>query len=179
MIIIGLGSNLTGQHFDSPKAVLEAALIKMPDYGIEIKILSRFYETEPVPKSDQPWFINAVALVETKLSAEELLHSLHEIEESFGRKRRIKWEARILDLDLLAYGDEIYPRKDKGQETVQDNASLGMIIPHPRLQERLFVLEPLSEICPHWRHPVLGLTVDELRHDMKRRSDQGIIRPLC
>ena len=171
VILIGLGSNLCGAEFSNPREVLVAALKEMADCGIAVKKLSRFYESEPVPKSDQPWFVNAVVAVETELSAESLLHKLHEIEANLGRERRIKWEARIIDLDIIGYEKQILP-----------SAALWpagpIIIPHPRLHERLFVLYPLRDICPDWKHPVLDKTAGELIHEVENKTEQGLIRPL-
>lgn len=144
MILIALGSNLSEPPYESPRHVLEAALEKIADQGITILKVSRWYETEPVPKSDQPWFVNGVALVETALAPEELLSVLHDIEHDMGRVRRERWEARILDLDLLAYDDII--REE------------GVILPHPRLHERAFVLRPLLDVAPNWTHPLLKRT---------------------
>ena len=178
MILIGLGSNLSGAEFDSPRVVLEAALAKMADRGIVVTQLSRFYQSEPVPASDQPWFVNAVAAVETDLSAGDLLHSLHNIEATLGRQRRVRWEARIIDLDILAFHDLVLPSVTKWSEAGQDIAAKEIVIPHPRLHERLFVLKPLSDICPNWTHPVLGKIVDDFITTVEKQADQGIIRPL-
>jgi len=168
MILIGLGSNLSGQQFDTPRAVLEAALAAMPAHGIFVKDLSRFYTTEPVPKSDQPWFVNAVARVECALAPQDLLNRLHDIETGLGRARRIKWEARIIDLDIIALDDQVIPSPDRWP------ASGGITIPHPRLHERLFVLKPLQDICPGWSHPVLGKTVEELITAVENSTEQSL-----
>ncbi len=173
MILIGLGSNLCGEEFDSPSEVLEAALKAMAASGIVIKKLSRFYESEPVPKSDQPWFVNAVAAVETELVPDDLLHQLHEIEADLGRERRIKWEARIIDLDILGFEDHILPSTGLWQVETDK-----ITIPHPRLHERLFVLKPLMDINPDWKHPVLGKTVAELVRIVEKETELSIIRPL-
>lgn len=178
VILIGLGSNLSGEEFDSPKAVLEAALTEMTDCGITVTKLSRFYQSEPVPASDQPWFVNAVAAVETTLSAGDLLKRLHDIEATLGRRRRIRWEARIIDLDILAYHDQVLPSAAKWSERGQDVAAKEIIIPHPRLHERLFVLKPLSDICPDWTHPVLGTSVADFITIVEKQTDQGIIQLL-
>lgn len=182
MILIGLGSNLTGRHFDSPRAVLEAAVAEMAEHGIEVLHISRFYQSEPVPKSDQPWFVNAVASVKTALAPAALLDRLHEIEANLGRERRIRWEARIIDLDLLAYEDRALPSKARWRDLSADGGEQAggeIIIPHPRLHERLFVLLPLMDIDPGWRHPVLGERAAELANKVKKTAKQGIIRPMA
>ena len=103
-----------------------------------------------MPVSDQPWFVNGVIAVETLLSPKELLGLLHEVEAEFGRTRKIRNEARILDLDLIAYDDRIMTGPD------------GPILPHPRSHERGFVLLPLADVDPDWRHPVTGAAVADL-----------------
>jgi len=182
MILIGLGSNLTGRQFGSPRAVLEAALEKMAAHDIEILEISRFYQSEPVPKSDQPWFVNAVASVKSALAPAALLAELHAIETALGRERRVRWEARIIDLDLLAYEDQILPSKLRWRELSAGGgkeASDGeMVVPHPRLHERLFALLPLMDVAPDWRHPALCESVADLVERVKKQPAQGAIRPL-
>ncbi len=173
VILIGLGSNLSGDAFATPRQVLETAIEAMADYGIVVKKQSRFYRSEPVPKSDQPWFINAVVAVETELSASELLQKLHKIEASLGRVRRVRWEARIIDLDILCFMDQILPSVAQWQEKTDE-----ITIPHPRLHERLFVLKPMMDVCPDWTHPILGKTAAELIEIVEKETEQGIIRPL-
>ncbi|WP_338016753.1 2-amino-4-hydroxy-6-hydroxymethyldihydropteridine diphosphokinase [Oleomonas cavernae] len=127
---------------------------------------SRLWESAPVPVSDQPWFVNAVARVETSLSPQALLERLHAIEAGFGRVRRIRWEARVLDLDLLAYGDLAC-----GGEQLA-----GLTLPHPRIAERAFVLRPLSDIAPAWRHPVTG---EDLATMVARLDATQVCRPVA
>ena len=147
-ILIGLGGNLPSQAGD-PKATCLAALAALKADGVSISRRSSWYATAPVPVSDQPWFTNAVAAGETSLSPEHLLALLHRVEGQFGRIRGVKNGARSLDLDLLAYGNVIETEKSP-------------LLPHPRLQERAFVLEPLAEIAPGWVHPVFRVTAAEL-----------------
>ncbi len=148
MIFVALGSNLAGK-FKSPRHVCEAAVTALESRGVTILQLSSWYESEPVPKSDQPWFVNGVVEIATDLTPTDLLATLLDVEEEFGRIRQNRNEARIIDLDLLAYGDEIL--KDE-----------QIILPHPRLHERLFVLQPLAQICPDWQHPVLKRSAEQL-----------------
>lgn len=150
MILIGLGANLEHPRYGPPRRTLEAALEALQQSGIVILARSRWYRSAPVPPSDQPWFVNAVASVETSLSPATLLARLHEIEARFGRSRRRRNEARVLDLDLLAYHDRVSAPGE------------SPILPHPRLAERAFVVLPLAEVAPDWRHPVSGLGVSEL-----------------
>lgn len=126
-----------------------AAINALAAHGVSVVKTSRIWLTAPVPISDQPWYHNAVAQVETEMDARVLLHALHEIEREFGRERVVRNEARIIDLDLLCYNDIILD---------EDNIR----IPHPRLHERAFVLLPLSEIEKNWVHPVSGRTLADL-----------------
>lgn len=150
MILIGLGSNLPSL-VGSPASTIEAALARLRREGVQVVARSRLYRSEPVPKSDQPKFVNAVARIETALSPDDLLALLHRIEGAFGRVRRIRNEARPLDLDLLDYDGRIAAG---GPNTP--------ILPHPRLHLRAFALVPLHEIAPLWVHPVLKRTAAEL-----------------
>jgi 2-amino-4-hydroxy-6-hydroxymethyldihydropteridine diphosphokinase len=111
---------------------------------------SRWYETAPVPVSDQPWYVNGVARIETDLEPAELLARLHAVEADFGRVRSIRNAPRLVDLDLLAYDDRVI------------DGDGGLELPHPRLHERAFVLLPLADLAPGWRHPRMLRTVEEL-----------------
>jgi len=149
-ILIGLGANLPSPEFGPPVATLEAAIAALASRGLRIRARSRWWESAPVPPSDQPWYVNGVIEVETGLRPEALLALLHEVEACFGRVRGLPNAPRILDLDLLAYGSLV----KEGPE--------GPILPHPRMGERGFVLHPLAEVRPNWRHPVGGRTLAQL-----------------
>jgi 2-amino-4-hydroxy-6-hydroxymethyldihydropteridine diphosphokinase len=149
VILIGIGSNLPGPAAATPRATGEAALACFPELGIEVVRRSLWYESEPVPISDQPWFVNGVASVRTQLDPLALLRTLLGIESRLGRHRTVPNAARTLDLDLLDYD---------GRQV----ASAELILPHPRLHERRFVLAPLAEIAPEWRHPLFGLSSRDL-----------------
>jgi len=151
---IGIGANLPGPGCATPRATCEAALKALEHAGLKIKSQSNWYKSAPVPASSQPWFINGVISIETSLKASELLVILQDVESQFGRTRMIKNEARTLDLDLIAYADTV----SGWQEGTDDK----MILPHPRMSERGFVLLPLREIAPNWRHPVLNVSLEEL-----------------
>ncbi len=149
LVLVGLGANLPSSA-GSPRQTLEAALDRLAVHGVRILRRSRFWRTRPVPISDQPWFVNAVAAVETNLSAAELLDLLHRIEDSFGRTRTVLNAARVLDLDLLAYGRTVLAAPPRP------------LVPHPRLAGRAFVLLPIRDIAPAWVHPVSGATLDAM-----------------
>jgi 2-amino-4-hydroxy-6-hydroxymethyldihydropteridine diphosphokinase len=149
VILIGIGGNLASPRFGSPLDTLAAALVALQAEGIRVITRSAWYRTEPVPRSDQPWFVNAVASLATHLASRDLLAALQTLEEQFGRVRSEPNAPRVLDLDLLDY-----------QGKVTDTASL--VLPHPRLHQRRFVLLPLAEIAPDWRHPLSRLTAEQL-----------------
>jgi 2-amino-4-hydroxy-6-hydroxymethyldihydropteridine diphosphokinase len=149
VILIGIGSNLAFAPANSPHATAEGAVAVLPGIGVRVLVRSGWYLSEPVPASDQPWFVNGVALVASDLVPEALLDGLLRLETQFGRTRSTPNAARTLDLDLLDYDS-------------RQCESPTLILPHPRLNQRRFVLEPLREIVPDWRHPRLGLSVAEL-----------------
>lgn len=156
MIFIALGANLPGP-FGAPEITLEKAIQRLQASGLEIISRSNIWVTEPVPASDQPLYRNAVIGVKTDLKPAELLTLLHVIESEFGRIRHNRNEPRIIDLDLLAYDDLIIDQFD-------------INLPHPRLQERAFVLVPLCEIAPSWIHPALNKTAQILLDNLEDRA---------
>ncbi|MEQ8285390.1 2-amino-4-hydroxy-6-hydroxymethyldihydropteridine diphosphokinase [Thalassospira sp.] len=161
VILIAFGANLPTEEYGAPAQTLKAALQRLAQDGdISIDLVSSFYETAPVPVSDQPWYVNGVARVSTSLSAHDLLERLHEVEAEFGRVRRERNAARVIDLDLIAYGRELLREDD------------GIQVPHPRMAERAFVLLPLRDVAVGWVHPVLGRTVEDLISDLP--ADQQI-----
>lgn len=149
MILIGIGSNLASPRFGPPREIVAAALAALAGEGVRLCARSRWYESEPVPRADQPWFVNGVAALATALDAGALLALLQRLEARFGRVRGVGNAARVLDLDLLDHDGRIV-------------ATPSLNLPHPRLHLRRFVLVPLAEIAPSWRHPQLGLTAGEL-----------------
>ena len=159
MILIGLGANLPSERYGAPVKTLNAALDLIEQGGASIRGRSRWYTTPPVPASDQPWYVNGVAEVETDLSPSALLSLLLATEKALGRARRSRWEARVADLVLLSYGSQVIGAGDTHGED-------ALIVPHPRMHERQFVLIPLIELNGGWRHPVLGKTASELKAEL-------------
>ncbi|MGH7098475.1 MAG: 2-amino-4-hydroxy-6-hydroxymethyldihydropteridine diphosphokinase [Stellaceae bacterium] len=149
MILIGMGSNLASPRFGPPRKIVAAALDALAGEGVRICARSHWYESAPVPPADQPWFVNGVAALATTLGAPALLALMQRLEARFGRVRGARNAARVLDLDLLDHDGEVV-------ETP------FLTLPHPRLGERRFVLVPLAEIAPLWRHPRSGLSAREL-----------------
>jgi len=159
-LFIGLGANLTPDGYASPQAGCEAALGVLSDLGIDIVKCSHWYESAPVPMSDQPWYLNAVAEAVTAHDAATTLSFMHKVEAHFGRVRSVRDAARVMDLDLLDFGGQI----------IDD----GLQLPHPRMHERAFVLLPLFELCADWQHPQTGIAITELVDQLPK--DQPIRR---
>jgi 2-amino-4-hydroxy-6-hydroxymethyldihydropteridine diphosphokinase len=147
-IIVALGGNLAEAGRDVG-ATLEAALRVLPAAGVAVWRRSRLWRSKAWPDPDAPAFLNAVALVDTALDPEALLLALHDVEARFGRRRGSPNAPRTLDLDVVAYG-----RKVARTDT--------LVLPHPRAAERRFVMGPLAELAPRWRHPTDGRTAAEL-----------------
>jgi len=160
--LIALGANLPSK-FGTPLQTLEAAINEIESEGIRITSRSRWFRSEPVPASSQDWYINGVIAVDTDLAPEALLAVLHRIEDRFGRIRGERNAARVLDLDLIAFGDLVR------------NADSPPQLPHPRMHDRAFVLLPLADVAPDWVHPVTGLSLSRLLDDLP--TDQ-IAEPL-
>jgi 2-amino-4-hydroxy-6-hydroxymethyldihydropteridine diphosphokinase len=156
---LGLGSNLGDRA-----GTLDRALKVLEERGIDVTARSSLYETEPVGGPPQGWFLNRVVKVKTDRSPEALLESCLDVEKALGRVREVRNGPRILDVDLLLYGQE-----------VRDTDVLTL--PHPRLHERLFVLIPLVEIAPDVRHPRLGLTATEMLARCKDTSRVVLHQP--
>ena len=151
---IALGSNL-GSGFGDREANLREAVRRVGELG-EVSAVSSFYDTEPVGFLEQPRFLNGALLLETKLEPVELMRALLGIERAMGREREgaVAKGPRVIDLDLLLY------REEDGAGVVM--ATEELTLPHPEMQGRRFVLEPLAEIAPEWVHPVFGKTVGVL-----------------
>ncbi len=161
MILVALGSNLNSPEFGPPVQVLEAAMRFMSQSGLRVDERSPWYRTAPVPISDQPWFVNGVVQIESALAPQALLAMLHRIEARMGRRRLVRWEARIVDLDLLAYDDRIIAENDSG----------SLVLPHPRMTDRAFVMAPLADLAPDWRHPVSGRSAREILAELKLEEE--------
>lgn len=140
---LSLGSNVGDREKN-----LHQAIHKLTTLG-RVTEVSSFYETEPVEVTQQPWFLNCATALETELPAPQLMSSLLEIEREMGRIRVLKKGPRLIDIDILMFGDEVVNRPD-------------LTIPHPAMAERRFVLEPLAEIAAKAWHPVLKKTIGEL-----------------
>jgi len=154
VVYLGLGSNLGDRE-----ANIAEALRRLGE-KVHIETMSSLYETEPVGVREQPWFLNAVCEGDTGLSPFELLSFVKGIERSMGRKPSVRWGPRLIDIDILFYDELVHHDEE-------------LTIPHPRIQERRFVLVPLAEIAPGLVHPVLGLSVKQM---LERLSDSSKVR---
>jgi len=181
--LICLGGN---QHsaVGHPAQTLLAALLNLSDQGLAIRSVSRFYATPSFPDGIAPVYVNAAVKVASALSPSAILAILHQTENRFGRARVQRWGSRTLDLDLLAVGQGILPNRSTYQTWVDlpiseqaNHAPDQLILPHPRMQDRAFVLVPLADIAPNWVHPVLGQSVAALCAKLPR-ADVEALRPM-
>ena len=154
MIYIGIGSNLNGKNNETPLQNCKKAL-EVIKKELNISKLSSWYKSEPVPVSNQPWFVNSVIEISTNKSPLDLLNFILNIEQNFGRIREKKNEARIIDLDIIDYKKKIIYKKNE------------LITPHPRMHKRSFVLLPLNELNPKWVHPIKKKGIQELINNIK------------
>lgn len=163
--LVAVGSNLSRGNL-IPESIVSDAIDFVAGRAGCRPLVSRYYRTPAFPAGSGPDFVNAAFAVEWSDSPEALLDLLHEAEAAFGRMRTNRWEARVLDLDLIALGDTVRP--DAGVQTewrtlpMERAAQVApdrLILPHPRVQDRGFVLVPLADIAPDWVHPLTGQSV--------------------
>jgi 2-amino-4-hydroxy-6-hydroxymethyldihydropteridine diphosphokinase len=162
-VIIAMGGNLAFEGRDV-QAVLEAALDRLGTEGLRPYARSRWWRSAAWPDPSAPPYLNGVALVRTGLDPRGVMAALHRIEAGFGRRRAEPNAPRALDLDLIAYGRLVIDGPD-------------LVIPHPRAADRRFVMGPLAEIAPDWRHPVLGETAAVLAAKAKVGADATPLPP--
>ncbi|MCG3269256.1 2-amino-4-hydroxy-6-hydroxymethyldihydropteridine diphosphokinase [Yoonia sp. I 8.24] len=169
IVLIAFGSNENSVFGDPAETVLKAMKI-VAGISNSNPIFSDFYSTPAFPKGAGPDFVNAAMAITTTDTPSAVLTKLHEVEAMAGRTRKVRWGQRTLDLDLIAVGERILPDVqtythwcELTSEEQQSNAPDQLILPHPRMQDRSFVLVPLSDVAPHWVHPVLQKTVTEMR----------------
>ncbi|PIB23307.1 2-amino-4-hydroxy-6-hydroxymethyldihydropteridine diphosphokinase [Amylibacter kogurei] len=179
---VAIGSNA----FDvtaTTRGLVEQAVTLIGQENLKIVKQSAFYVTPAFPKGAGPDFVNAVIIVQSEFTASQLLEIMHNIESKLGRTRHGRWAQRTMDLDLLYHGDEILPN----QQVVDDWINLPLdrqmietpdtlILPHPRIQDRGFVLVPLADVAPDWVHPVFGKTTMEMLDALGETGQIGITK---
>jgi 2-amino-4-hydroxy-6-hydroxymethyldihydropteridine diphosphokinase len=156
-VYLSLGSNLGDRAKN-----LRDAIAAVREAGIHVTQISSIYETEPVDYLDQPWFLNIAVGAETELAPAATLQTLREIETRLGSKKLVAKGPRLIDMDILLYGDEVIDIQE-------------LQVPHPRMHLRRFVLEPLAEIAPTARHPISGLSISEM---LARTKDTSTVRKM-
>lgn len=166
--LIALGGNLPHPPHGGPADIVTAAACALGALpGTTLLRLSPLYRTKPLGPR-QPSYVNAAALLETAMSPADLHHALHLIEAAFGRRRGRRWGPRSLDLDLIGYGATLYPDRRRWRM-----GQGRLLIPHVAAHRRAFVLRPLADVAPDWRHPALNRSVKQL---LDRLPRQGMMR---
>ena len=181
--LVAFGANMAWDGKD-PVATIRVAVAALAESGLAIRKMSRLFASPCFPPGGGPDYVNAAAEVEVHETAAQLLARLHQVEAQFGRQRVQRWGQRVLDLDLLALGEQVWPDpatqdhwRSLAPEDQRLHAPEQLILPHPRLQDRAFVLVPLADVAPDWRHPVLGLTVTEMLARLSA-ADIAAVTPL-
>ncbi len=179
-VLLAFGANLNSSAGSPAETILESIEL-LKQTRLQFIATSRLFQTPAFPPSSGFDFVNAALLCTSDLEPREILAILHIVENKFGRERHQRWAARTLDIDLLAVGDQVLPdaetysmwyklTPEEQQKTVPDQ----LILPHPRLQDRAFVLAPLADVAPDWLHPVLNKTVAQLLADLPTSAMDGV-----
>ena len=182
-VMVALGGNVAS-HVGDPISTLTCSIEYLNDSQLEVEKVSQFYATPCFPAGSGPDYVNATATFTGLTDPHAVLKTLHKVEAEFGRERNRRWGRRTLDLDLISVGDMVLPDADTHAAWVNLTLDRQMheepdrlILPHPRLQDRAFVLIPLAEIAPDWIHPISGLSVMEMV-DALPIAEKSAIRPL-
>jgi len=171
MILIGLGSNVEGP-WGSPEDTVRTALERLDGSQTKLVKASRLLSSKPFGPIDQPDYINAAAIITTSLNPERLMRHLHDLELQADRRRTVRWGPRTLDIDLLDYD---------GLVLTGDGETKGhqkpLLLPHPGIVDRAFVLAPVDEIAPQWRHPLTGKTAGQMLAELDIEPDAYYFLP--
>lgn len=180
-ILIALGGNLTSPK-GPPQVTLCEAVDVLKKHGAVIRAISPFYHTPAFPAGNGPDYVNAAAKISAPWSPSQALEILHATENDMGRTRVQRWGQRTLDLDMIAYDDLVLPNAKTHQtwrelplEAQIDRTPDELVLPHPRLQDRAFVLVPLADVAPDWVHPILGKSVKGLLEAISE-ADKSAVR---
>jgi 2-amino-4-hydroxy-6-hydroxymethyldihydropteridine diphosphokinase len=181
MILVAIGGNVSSLSGSPEETIVHSIVDIYQRIGSPIGT-SRLYRTPAFPPGSGPDFVNAAVALQSNMSPEEILAILHDIEARYGRERQVRWGARTLDLDLIAVGTRVLPDRavfdrwlalDAARQTVETPPQL--ILPHPRMQDRAFVLVPLADVAADWRHPVLGKTIGEMLADLPSAARAEVV----
>lgn len=167
-VLLAFGSNLASS-VGTPADTVKMAIQELAKRGAAIRVLSAMYSTPAFPAGNGPDFVNAAARIGAPWSAQETLAICHAVEAELGRTRTVRWGQRCVDIDLIAHDTHVLPDRDVfalwrdlPPEAQMQQTPSELILPHPRLQDRAFVLVPLADVAPDWRHPVSGLTLSQM-----------------
>jgi 2-amino-4-hydroxy-6-hydroxymethyldihydropteridine diphosphokinase len=182
-VLVAMGGNLESE-IGPPRVTLGFALASLRIMTNSLVRKSKYFVTPCFPIGYGPDYVNAAVSFQFQGESHDLLAILHRIEANFGRRRTHRWGGRVLDLDLLAFGDEIAPTvkvfevwRDKPLTEQVSQTPQELILPHPRMQDRAFVLGPLMDVAPDWRHPVSGHTVRQMYNRLPA-EDRAALKPL-
>jgi 2-amino-4-hydroxy-6-hydroxymethyldihydropteridine diphosphokinase len=181
ILLIALGGNLTSSK-GSPEVTLREAVKALEKHGAMIRAVSAFYHTPAFPAGNGPDYVNAAVKISASWTSDQALEIFHKIEAELGRERVRRWGQRTLDIDMIAYDEVVLPNLkthlnwrelplDKQIGTTPDE----LILPHPRMQDRAFVLVPLADVAPDWVHPILGQSV-KVMLDALPEVDKSAVR---
>lgn len=181
--LVAFGANLPSGNLPPEKTII-AAVGALAAEGLTLCRLSRLYRTPCFPTGSGPDYVNAAAILTLRqdLSAVQVLAALHRVEAQFGRERQLRWGRRTLDIDLLALGDSVLPDittqshwRELPPDMQRSDAPEHLVLPHPRLQDRAFVLVPLADVAPDWVHPVMRMSVKQMLAALSQADREQVV----
>ena len=174
--LVGLGANCPGP-WGTPAATIKRALSELGKCGVTVEAVSPLYETTAVGRAGQPAYVNAAALIDTHMPPEALLRRLKQIERAAGRRGGSPWGSRTLDIDILDYKGRVKHWRGTMPRFARAGAR-PLVLPHPWIEKRPFVLRPLLDVAPDWRHPVTKKTAKELWRGVAGGHEGQVMRAL-